>query len=169
MLQVKSPRWQCRSVSSPRRCAGRTRSAPKSSCTWAPPSGTDPWCCITSPRSIWPAGCILGFEALVRWPHPTQGLLQPERVHRHRRGHQPGGRTGALGHRDRAAGNSRPGTTNIRGTLPRDECQRLAGPTDHPGLRHHRGPDPRRMRTRRAVPDAGDHRTRAAPRHRAGV
>ncbi len=24
-----------------------------------------------------PSGRILGFEALVRWPHPTQGLLQP--------------------------------------------------------------------------------------------
>ena len=34
-------------------------------------------------------GTIVGVEALLRWNHPTRGLLPPERVHRPRRGDRP--------------------------------------------------------------------------------
>ena len=71
----------------------------------------------TSPSSTCGSGRILGFEALVRWQHPTRGLAVAGRVHPARRGdgpHRPdrplGARGGvppgarvAAGHEDRAA------------------------------------------------------------------
>ena len=42
-------------------------------------------------------GDILATEALVRWNHPTRGLLSPAVVHRRRRVDQPGRRLGPLG------------------------------------------------------------------------
>ena len=37
--------------------------------------------CTTSPRSTWRRGATTGVEALVRWQHPTAGLLMPGAVH----------------------------------------------------------------------------------------
>ena len=34
-------------------------------------------------------GTIVGLEALVRWEHPDDGLVGPDRVHRARRGDRP--------------------------------------------------------------------------------
>ena len=42
-------------------------------------------------------GEMLATEALVRWNHPTRGLLSPAVVHRRRRIDQPGGRPRPLG------------------------------------------------------------------------
>ena len=44
--------------------------------------------CTTSRSSRSRPGAIAGFEALVRWRHPTRGLVSPARVHRRRGRHR---------------------------------------------------------------------------------
>ena len=49
--------------------------------SWRPTCGSPwsaaSWPCTTSRPSTWPTGEIVGFEALVRWQHPTRGLVRP--------------------------------------------------------------------------------------------
>ena len=89
-------------------------------------------------------GSILGVEALVRWPHPTLGLLQPNAFidiveatnlagELGRWVIETGCRQLTEWHQDA------PGAPTQR--------QRLAGSTDHPGLRVLGRPDPARPAT----------------------
>ncbi len=78
-------------------------------------------------------GQVLGVEALVRWQHPTRGMVSAERLHRpgrgdrrHRRHRQVGTRTGVRGPRAVPTG---AGTRR-----PLGECQRLAVAADRSGF-----------------------------------
>ena len=90
-----------------------------------------------------PTQQIVGFEALVRWRHPTRGLVPPVRLHPALGGHRPDRAARAAGHLrglPPAAGVAR------RGAGPRapdDERQRLAAAGA--GTRLHRR-DPGRAR-----------------------
>ena len=64
--------------------------------------------CITSRRPRID-GEIIGFEALVRWHHPTRGIVAAEHVHPDRRGERPDRRRSANGCCARPAARRRPG------------------------------------------------------------
>ena len=81
-----TPTWRC---TWPRRAArdGTSDSCPRctrrrsSASSWSRPAPRDrarrTRCCITSRSSSSKPGDITGVEALVRWQHPTRGLLPP--------------------------------------------------------------------------------------------
>ena len=103
-------------------------------------------------------GEIVGLEALVRWEHPTDGLLPPSRVHRHRRGVGSDHPARPLGTR---ASVYRPAPLAAAETAAGHERQRLTSPDPLNGL-----PRGRRRRLGRAghravVTYLRDHRDRA--------
>ena len=91
-----TPTWPCTRPRRPGRAAtpATTRDAlrpGRAAASWRPT------CAGAGPRRAGAAlpadhrpadGQIVGFEALVRWQHPTRGLIPPARVHPDRRGHR---------------------------------------------------------------------------------
>ena len=108
----RSTGWRCAAS-----CSGR--SARSSSC------------CTTSRPSTSTTQRITGFEALVRWHHPTRGLLPPAGVHPGRRAERADRAARAAGCCARPAGPAprcRPtGTTPVDGGQHRRPAARQAG------------------------------------------
>ena len=77
-----------------------------------------------------PSGRIIGAEALVRWQHPTRGLLSGGRVHRPGRGDGPHPR-----HRSVGAARGLPPAGGLAGRAPRSSAPGAGepvGPPDRP-------------------------------------
>ena len=83
----------------------RARAARTGSSATSSPSTTS-----RSSRST--TGEITGLEALVRWDHPTRGLLDPPRVHPGRRGERPDRADRPLGPGERLPPDPRAGTSS---------------------------------------------------------
>ena len=91
------PRAATRPSSSTRCCASRSTSARAPSSCCARPSRQGELRLHFQPEVDLRTGQLLAVEALVRWQHPTRGLLPAADVHHRRRGDRPRRRHGPLG------------------------------------------------------------------------
>ena len=117
-----------------------------------------------------PTGDVVGLEALVRWQHPTRGLLGPERVHRARRGERRRSSRSAAGCCARRCATF----AGWRRAAPAQpaalrERQRLGPAVPYARLRRPGPRGPRRDRRAARVAAAGDHREPRAARRRPGL
>ena len=114
--------------------------------TSSTPSTTTSSSCSTSPTSTCAPPRWSGVEALVRWRHPTFGILEPLLVHLHGRAERDHRRPGHLG-----AGAGLPAAPHLARPRPRAAPAvgepGVAGPVQSRPVRQHR-PHPRRDRRR---------------------
>ena len=104
---------------------------------------------------------IVGFEALLRWQHPTRGARPAAVVHPARRGDRPDPADRALGARDRLPAGPRRGSAGTRRRATSSMSVNLsARQFAEPDLVVDRRGDPRPRRPRPGVARAGDHRER---------
>ena len=101
-------------------------------------------------------GRIVGMEALLRWLHPTRGVVPAAVVHPARRGDRPHPADRALGAGDRVPAGPRVAAPVSRGARPRGERQPVRAPVRDGG--------PRRRPSRRSSTTRASTRRRSSSR-----
>ena len=107
------------------------------------------------PKIDAPSGQVTAAEALLRWHHPTRGMVGPDRVHPDRRALRPDQRARQLGHRGRlppGARVARAGPEDAR----RDQPVGVPDAPGRPGRAHPGGAEAPRHRP--VAADLRDHR-----------